>query len=166
LNDGWDTPDALAIIGKFQQDEVKTIAGPVWHPSLGGDTDIRINRAALECDHILIVGPTFPHEVVGFSGGAKYLFPGISGSDMIDVTHWLGALAGVRGTIGIKDTPVRDMIHAAAELVPTPVTLAALVVEGAEVAGIYVGDHLGAWSRAADHSAQRHINWVDKPFKR
>ena len=73
--------------------------------------------------------------MVGFSGGAKYLFPGISGPDMINATHWLGALATVVGTIGIKDTPVRAMIHAAPQRLPTPVTLAALVVEGHDLAG-------------------------------
>ena len=166
LNHAWDSPDTLTLLGTIPQGRVKEIAGERWHHTLGGDVPVSINRAILDYDEILIVGPTFPHEVVGFSGGAKYLFPGISGSDMIDVTHWLGALAGVRGTIGIKDTPVRDMIHAAAELVPRPVTLAALVIEGGEVAGVYVGDHISAWSRAADHSAQRHINWVAKPFTR
>ena len=103
-------------------------------------------KLALEYDHILIIGPTFPHEVVGFSGGAKYLFPGISGPDMINATHWLGALATVVGTIGIKDTPVRAMIHAAARRLPTPVTLAALVVEGHDLAGVFVGDLFEAWS--------------------
>jgi nickel-dependent lactate racemase len=115
---------------------------------------------------VIILGPTFPHEVVGFSGGAKYYFPGISAADMINVTHWLGALAGVRGTIGIKDTPVRAMIHAAAAHVPTPTTLIALVVAGDGLAGIFVGDYESAWSAAADLSSKRHIIWVDKPFKR
>ena len=166
LNHAWDAPDTLTQLGTIPQSRVKEIAGERWHHTLGGDVPVSINRAVLEYDDILILGPTFPHEVVGFSGGAKYLFPGISGSDMIDVTHWLGALAGVRGTIGIKDTPVRDMIHAAAELVPTPVTLAALVIDDAKVAGVYVGDHVTAWSRAADHSARVHITWVDRPFTR
>jgi len=120
----------------------------------------------LEYDHILILGPTFPHEVVGFSGGAKYLFPGISGADMINATHWLGALAGVVGTIGIKDTPVRAMIHAAAERLKTPVTLVALVVEGKGLSGVFVGDHLSAWNEAAELSAQRHIKWCEKPYQR
>ena len=122
------------------------IAGSSWHPRLPDEVEIRINQAALEYDHILIIGPTFPHEVVGFSGGAKYLFPGISGPDMINATHWLGALAGVVGTIGIKDTPVRAMIHAAARRLKTPVTLAALMVEGHDLAGLVVGDLLDAWS--------------------
>ena len=137
-----------------------------WHASLPESVDIRINQAVLAYDHILILGPTFPHEVVGFSGGAKYLFPGISGPEMINATHWLGALASVVGTIGIKDTPVRAMIHAAARRLPTPVTLAALIVDGHDLAGVVIGDMFEAWSAAADLSAQRHIRWCEKPFQR
>ncbi len=164
LNHAWDSPETLISVGTLAQAEIQAIAGERWHPTLGGDVDIKINRAVLEYDHILILGPTFPHEVVGFSGGAKYLFPGISGPEMINVTHWLGALAGVRGTIGLKQTPVRDMIHAAAAHVPTPVTLIALVVIGEGLAGVFVGDYQSAWAAAADLSSQRHIIWVDKPF--
>ena len=166
FNHAWDSADTLVSIGTLPQDQIKAIAGDRWHPTLGGDVDILINRAIHDYDHILILGPTFPHEVVGFSGGAKYLFPGISGADMINVTHWLGALAGVRGTIGIKETPVRDMIHAAATHVPTPITLIGLVVVDKGLAGVFIGDHLEAWCEAVDLSSQRHIIWVDKPFQR
>jgi nickel-dependent lactate racemase len=166
LNHAWDTPSALTLLGMIEQDEIKQIAGKNWHSSLPNKVEIRINKAVLEYDHIIILGPTFPHEVVGFSGGAKYLFPGISGADMINATHWLGALAGVVGTIGIKDTPVRAMIHAAAERVKTPLTLVALVVEGKGLSGLFVGDHLSAWNKAAELSAQHHILWCEKPFQR
>jgi lactate racemase len=166
LNHDWDTPSALTSLGVIEGDEIKQIAGDHWHSSLPNEVNIRINKAALEYDHIIILGPTFPHEVVGFSGGAKYLFPGISGPDMINATHWLGALAGVVGTIGIKDTPVRTMIHAAASRLKTPVTLISLVVEDHELSGLFVGDHLSAWKEAADLSAQRHIRWCEKPFQR
>ena len=166
LNHEWDRPSALTSLGMIEQDEIKQIAGNNWHSSLPNEVNIRINKAALEYDHILILGPTFPHEVVGFSGGAKYLFPGISGADMINATHWLGALAGVVGTIGIKDTPVRTMIHAAAERLKTPLTLIALVVEGHSLSGLFIGDNLSAWNEAAELSAQRHIRWCEKPFQR
>ncbi len=166
LNHTWDDPAALTSLGIMGQDEIRRIAGPSWHPSLPDEVDIRINRAVHAYDHIVIVGPTFPHEVVGMSGGAKYLFPGISGPDMINATHWLGALAGVVGTIGIKDTPVRAMIHAAAQRLPTPVTLVALVVEGHDLSGLFVGDMFAAWDAAADLSAQRNIRWVDRPYGR
>jgi len=49
--------------------------------------------------------PVFPHEVVGFSGGTKYLFPGIAGPEIIHFTHWLGALISNYEIIGTKATP-------------------------------------------------------------
>ena len=166
FNHEWSNPQALVSLGKIDQPQIKQIAGEYWHASLPNEVDIRINKAVFHYDHILILGPTFPHEVVGFSGGAKYLFPGISGPDMINATHWLGALAGVVGTIGIKNTPVREMINLAAAKLSTPVTLISLVVEGHDVSGLFIDDQLSAWSAAADLSASRHIRWCEKPFQK
>lgn len=166
LNHVWDDPQTLQSIGSLEKDEIRQLAGPNWHPSLPEQINVRINRLALEYDHILILGPTFPHEVVGMSGGAKYLFPGISGPDMINATHWLGALAGVKGTIGFRDTPVRAMITAAAARLRTPVTLAGLVVEGHDLCGLFVGEVQPAWEQAAALSAQRHIRRCPRPFQR
>ncbi len=166
LNHTWDDPTKLISLGTIEQDQIKALAGKYWHASLPEHVDVQLNKAAIAYDHILILGPTFPHEVVGFSGGAKYLFPGISGPEMINTTHWLGALAGVVDTIGIQETPVRAMIHAAAEKLPTPITLIALVVEGSDLSGLFIGDHLTAWSAAASLSAQRHICWCSTPYQR
>jgi nickel-dependent lactate racemase len=165
LNHAWDNPATLKEIGVITRDQVKSIAGKYWHPSLGGDVPVRINASALEYDQIIILGPTFPHEVVGFSGGAKYLFPGISGPEMINVTHWLGALMTILEMIGVEKTPVRDMIHAAADFVPTPLLLVGLVVAKDGLAGMFIGDHLEAHHAAAQLSAQRHITWVDDPYQ-
>jgi len=166
LNHAWDDPASLARLGTFEPDQVRELAGQAWHPSLPERVEIRINRAALEHDAILIVGPTFPHEVAGFSGGAKYLFPGISGPELIHATHWLGALSGVVGTIGIADTPVRAMIHAAADRLPTPVTLAALIMQGETLESLIVGDVRAAWRAAAELSAVRHVRRYAAPFRR
>lgn len=166
VNHGWQDPAALTSIGVLPRARIQAIAGERWHPTLGGDVDVRLNRAVLEHDHVIVLGPTFPHEVVGYSGGVKYFFPGISDGDMINVTHWLGALAGVRRTIGVADTPVRAMLNAAFELVPTPTTVAALVVDGGETAGLFVGTPLEAWAAAAELSSRLHVRWVDRPFHR
>jgi len=165
-NHAMDDPAGLQTIGLITQDEVKQIAGEHWHPSLGGDVPVRINKTVFDYDHVLILGPTFPHEVAGFSGGAKYLFPGISGPEMINTTHWLGALVGVADTIGIKETPVRAMIHSAADKLKVPVTLIALIVEQEGLTGIIIGDYLESWQAAADLSAQRHIRWVEQLYQR
>ncbi|HKJ26153.1 MAG TPA: lactate racemase domain-containing protein [Anaerolineales bacterium] len=167
LNHAWDTTSALKQIGVLPKDQIREIAGAQWHPSMGGDVPVKINAQIFNYDQIIIVGPTFPHEVVGFSGGAKYLFPGISGPEMINSTHWLGALGGVMGTIGIKDTPIRRMIHAAAKMVKVPVTLIGMVVQGHEdLAGIFIGDYQTAWEAAADLSSQIHIQLCEKPYQR
>ncbi len=166
MNHDWDDPNALTQIGLFTQDHIKAIAGDYWHPSLGGDVPVRINRLALEYDQILILGPTFPHEVVGFSGGAKYLFPGISGAEMINVTHWLGALITIMGTIGIEHTPMRKMIHLATTMVKTPIKLVSLTVIKDGLAGLFIGSHLSAFHAAAQLSSERHITWVDTPYQR
>jgi nickel-dependent lactate racemase len=85
---------------------------------------------------------------------------------MINATHWLGALACVVGTIGVKETPVRAMIHAAAQRVRTPITLAALVVQGHDLAGMFIGDLFDAWGAAAELSSRLHIQWCERPFQR
>src|SRR3972149_1402321 len=173
LNHAWNDPAMLTSLGTMDQAEIRQIAGDSWHPSLPNEVAIRINKLVLEYDHILIIGPTFPHEVVGFSGGAKYLFPGISGPDMINATHWLGALAGVVGTIGIKETPVRAMIHVAAARLKTPVTLIALTIGSSDngnnnhsLSGIFIGDLFESWSAASDLSARCHIQWCERAFQR
>jgi len=165
VNHTWDDPNALKSIGLMDSGEIKSIAGKYWHPSLPEQVNIRINMAALDYDRIIILGPTFPHEVAGFSGGAKYLFPGISGPEMIHATHWLGALSGVVATIGIKDTPVRAMIQAAARRLTTPVTLVALTVVQEELAGIFIGDINDAWNASVIASTERHIHLCEKPFQ-
>ncbi len=162
FNHDWHDDNALVTLGTLDEATMASLTGGlVTRP-----TPVRLNRKVRDYDHILIVGPVFPHEVAGFSGGAKYLFPGIAGPDIIDNTHWLGALATSYATIGVKDTAVRRVLHRAATFVTAerPVTLAALVMKGKTLHGLYLGDLIEAWEAAADLSAQLNIVWKDKPF--
>ena len=81
---------------------------------------VALNRRIFDYDQIIICGPVFPHEVVGFSGGNKYFFPGIAGADVINFTHWLGALITNYEIIGSGYTPVRAVIDRAASMVTVP----------------------------------------------
>lgn len=162
FNHRWDDPSAFATLGTIPASEVAELSGGL----LSRDVPVALNRLVLEYDHVLICGPVFPHEVVGFSGGTKYLFPGIAAADIIHFTHWLGALITSTTVIGTMDTPVRAVINRAAALLPTPVSLLALVVSHEGVAGLFCGDVHEAWRRAAAWSARRHIVWLDRPLKR
>jgi nickel-dependent lactate racemase len=162
FNHRWDVPDALHTIGTISRSEAAQLTDGL----LANDVPVTLNRLIFDYDHLIICGPVFPHEVAGFSGGAKYLFPGIAGADIINFTHWLGALRTSMHTIGVKDTPVRRVIHRAAEFVPTPIVCVALVLKGSALHGIYVGPHQEAWSAAADLSAQLNIVTLPRTFRR
>jgi nickel-dependent lactate racemase len=109
-NHEWDNPDALTTIGTLTEQETRELSSGV----LSMEVPVEINRRILDCDTALIVGPVFPHEVVGFSGGNKYFFPGIAGPRLLNFFHWLGALITNVGIIGIQDTPVRRVVDRAA----------------------------------------------------
>ena len=162
LNHHWSQPDMLTTIGTISRDEAQQITNGL----LVEDVPVTLNRVIFDYDQLIICGPVFPHEVVGFSGGAKYLFPGIAGPDIINFTHWLGALVTSMHTIGVKDTPVRRIIHRAAEFVDRPLLCMALVLQGEALHGLYIGSYLEAWSAAADLSAQLNIIAVDQTIKR
>jgi nickel-dependent lactate racemase len=162
LNHQWDDPSTFVELGTIPAREVADLTVG----RLRQDVPVALNRLATEYDHVLICGPVFPHEVVGFSGGTKYLYPGIAAPEIIHFTHWLGALITSYEVIGTATTAVRAVIDRAASLLATPVSLVALVVTHDGVAGMFCGDVHAAWRRAAALSARRHIVWVDKPFKR
>jgi len=162
FNHHWKDPNQLRNIGTITADEIADISGGLMRQQV----DVTINKMVFDYDLLLIVGPTFPHEVVGFSGGNKYLFPGISGQEIIDLFHWLGALITNPEIIGTKYTPVRKVIDKAAALLSMERMCIGLVVQGADLAGLYIGTPEEAWEAAADLSDKLHIIYKDKPFKR
>jgi nickel-dependent lactate racemase len=162
FNHQWDDPSTFAGLGTIPAAVIAEVTGG----RLSRDVPVALNRLAVEYDHVVICGPVFPHEVAGFSGGAKYLFPGIAAPDIIHFTHWLGALITSSEVIGTIDTPVRAVINRAAALLPTPLSLVALVVTHDGTAGLFCGELHEAWREAALLSAKRHVVWLDNTVDR
>ena len=106
----------------------------------------------------------FPHEVVGFSGGNKYLFPGVSGPEVLNFFHWLGAVVTNPMIIGHKHTPVRRVVDRAAAMVTVPKLCFCLVARGEELAGAFAGSPEAAWEEASELSRQLHITYKEHPF--
>jgi len=161
MNHAWSDPATFATIGTIAADEIHRLTGG----RLRQPVPVSLNRAIFDYDQLVICGPVFPHEVVGFSGGNKYFFPGIAGSAVIDFTHWLGALITNFEVIGSGYTPVRAVIDRAAAFVTVPTACFALVVTPQGVAGLYFGSATEAWEHASKLSAQRHIVWLDGPVR-
>ncbi len=172
FNHAWDDPNALVRLGTIGAEEIAQLTGGLFRQEVA----VTVNRLVLDYDLLVICGPTFPHEVVGFSGGNKYFFPGVSGAEVINFTHWLGAVMTNYVIIGTKHTPVRAVINRAAAMIQRPKLCCAMVVAPAKGAaahaavpplnGLYFGAPEAAWEAASDLSSQVHVVWVDKPYKR
>ena len=162
FNHCWDEAATFTTLGTITEAEMRDLSEGM----LSLDVPVRINKMVLDYDQLLVCGPVFPHEVVGFSGGNKYFFPGIAGPEIINVTHWLGALLTSRAIIGTVDTPVRRVIDRAASFIPTPRLCCAFVMHGQALHGLYVGAMEEAWHAAAALSAQLDVVYVERPFRR
>jgi nickel-dependent lactate racemase len=165
LNHAWWDPAAFVEVGTIGAERIAELSDGMLHHS----AHVRINRAVVEHDLTLILGPVFPHEVAGFSGGNKYLFPGVSGRELIDLSHWLGALitsADIIGTRGI--TPVRALIEEAASMVPGERCALCVVTKsrGRSLHSMAFGSPVGAWEVAVDVSAHAHIRYLYAPVRR
>ena len=161
FNHEWADPATFAVLGEIAAEEI----GKLTEGRLAQSVPVSLNRRIFDYDQIVICGPVFPHEVVGFSGGNKYFFPGIAGPEIINFTHWLGALITNYEVIGAGYTPVRAVIDRAAAMVTVPTACFALVVTPVGLAGLYFGSAREAWEHASALSAKRHIVWLDQPMR-
>jgi nickel-dependent lactate racemase len=162
FNHEWSDPANFAHIGTIPASDISQITKGL----MSQDVPVRLNKLIFDYDQLIICGPVFPHEVVGFSGGNKYFFPGIAGPEIINFTHWLGAVMTNYQIIGAGYTPVRAVIDRAAAFIDRPAACFGLVVTHEGLAGLYFGSAQEAWLAASALSAQKHIVYVDKPYRR
>jgi len=179
FNHEWNNPASLATLGSLSAGQIREITGGLFSM----DVDVRINRRIFDYDALVVIGPVFPHEVVGFSGGSKYFFPGISGPELLNFFHWLGAVITNPRIIGHKHTPVRSVLEQAAAMIPRDTYAFCMVVSRDEggprstgdagetpaplappLAGLFAGAVAEAWSAAANLSDRLHIEYLDRPF--
>jgi len=160
FNHAWNDPAALKRIGVIPAEEISRLSNGLF----AMDVPVDVNRMVFDYDQIIIVGPVFPHEVVGFSGGNKYLFPGVAGPEILNFFHWLGAVITTPKIIGNKWTPVRRVVDRAGSLVNVPKLCFCMVVEGPGLAGLFAGTPESAWDGASDLSRERHLVYKERPF--
>ncbi len=164
-HESW-LPETFVHLGTIGADRLAVLTGGRLPDTT---VDVRINRLVAEADVAIVVGPVFPHEVVGFSGGNKYFFPGVSGQELIDLSHWVGALitsAEMIGTPGV--TPVRALINEAATMIPAErLALCLVVASGTDTLhAAAFGTPEDAWAACAAVSAETHVTYLDRAYPR
>jgi len=161
FNHEWNNPSALHEVGVIPTGDINTLSDGLF----AMDVAVEINKLIFDYDQVIIVGPVFPHEVVGFSGGNKYLFPGVGGPKILNFFHWLGAVCTNPMIIGSKWTPVRKVVDRAGAMVRVEKRCFAMVVApDKSLAGLYFGTPETAWDAASDLSRQVHITFKEHPF--
>lgn len=160
FNHAWNDPGSLAQIGVIPAAEIRGLSEGLFEM----EVPVQVNRLLFEYDQVIIAGPVFPHEVVGFSGGNKYLFPGVSGPDVLNFFHWLAAVVTNPKIIGNKWTPVRKVVDRAGSMVNVPKLCFCMVVDGSRFAGLFAGTPETAWDAASDLSHQVNVVRKEHPF--
>jgi nickel-dependent lactate racemase len=161
FNHEWNNPAALKNIGTLPADEISRLSGGLFSM----DVPVEINARVFDYDQVIIVGPVFPHEVVGFSGGNKYLFPGVGGPQILNFFHWLGGVVTNPKIIGNKWTPVRRVVDRAGAMVNVDKLCFAMVVRpDKSLAGLFAGSPEAAWDAASDLSRDVHIVYKEHAF--
>ncbi len=160
FNHEWDKPTTFRSIGTISADQIGEISDGLFREQV----DVAVNKLIFDYDELMILGPVFPHEVVGFSGGHKYIFPGIAGAEIIDFFHWLGAVVTNPWINGNLDTPTRKVVETAAAMVTVPRKLFAVVAVGSQLKGLFIGEVAEAWRQAAELSRQVHIVYTDRTY--
>ncbi|MGA2852094.1 MAG: lactate racemase domain-containing protein [Terracidiphilus sp.] len=124
-------------------------------------------------DLILSIGQVVPHEVIGMANYNKNILVGTGGREGINRSHYLGAVYGMERIMGRADTPVRRVLNYASDrfLKHLPIVYVLTVVgrgTGDELAvrGLFIGDDMECFERAAELSLKVNFEMVDEPIKK
>ena len=165
----WDDASELVSIGELSAETVREITGGVFDETI----ELSINKllAPGAYDVVLVFGATMPHEVAGFAGGAKYIFPGVAGPELTHKTHWLAALAGIENIIGQVETPTRHLIEAAAvrlqaEIITFTSVCTRTTDEGLRTHALFAGDFQSSVRAAAEVSKKVHVRYTGRKYRR
>jgi nickel-dependent lactate racemase len=124
-------------------------------------------------DLILSVGQVVPHEVIGMANYNKNVLVGTGGHEGISRSHYLGAVYGMERIMGRAINPVRNVLNYASDhfLSRLPIVYVLTVVGskpggGLAVRGLFMGDDVECFLRAAELSLKVNFLMLDKPIQK
>ena len=124
-------------------------------------TPVRLNRLLGEADVVIGVGQIVPHRVMGYTGGATIVQPGVSGPAVTGYTHWMSALYPGREILGIAENPVRLEVEEIARKAGLRFIVNVVMDAHERVIHVVAGDPVAAHRQGAEYS--RAIYGVSQP---
>ncbi len=124
-------------------------------------------------DLILSIGQVVPHEVIGMANYTKNILIGAGGREGINRSHYLGAVYGMERIMGRAENPVRNVLNYASDrfLRHLPIVYVHTVVGrkpqgGLAVRGLYIGNDIECFLRAAQLSLKVNFEMVAEPIRK
>lgn len=117
-------------------------------------TPLRVNRMLREADFVIGVGMIVPHRVMGFTGGASIVQPGVSGPEVTGYTHWMSALFSGDEILGVADNPVRREVEQMARQAGLRFIVNVVMDGLGRVIHVVAGDLAAAHRQGAKHSLE------------
>lgn len=135
---------------------------------------VQVNKMLLDpsFDLILSIGQVVPHEVAGMANHSKNIFVGTGGADFINKSHFIGSSYGMERIMGRAGGPVRDIFeYARTRFAANLPILYILTVRAREngrmvTRGLFVGDDLECFQKAAELSLETNFIMEEKPIRK
>ncbi len=166
-----DWRNGLQRLGEVPAEFVREVSRGKVNYGISVEINQRITQG--DYDLILSIGQVVPHEVVGMANGFKNVLVGTGGSEMINKSHFLGAVDGIERMLGRTKTSVRHVFNYAHQKYLRNIGIVYLMsVMGTEdsgqtvMRGLYAGDDHQAFEEAAHLSRKINFNLLDRPLER
>jgi lactate racemase len=112
-------------------------------------TPVRANKLVTQFDFVMGIGSIVPHRVKGTSGGAKIMFPGISGPEMMEMNQWEASMHMSETVMGVPENPMRLRMEEAARIAGLKYVVTVVTDINHHIVGCFTGDFVAAHRRGS-----------------
>jgi nickel-dependent lactate racemase len=107
-------------------------------------TPVFANKLVKEFDYVIGVGAILPHRVKGLSGGAKIMFPGVGGKEIMERNQWEASMHMSETVMGVPENPMRLRMEEAARLAGLDYLVNVVYDVEHRIVGCFTGDFVEA----------------------
>jgi nickel-dependent lactate racemase len=128
-------------VGRFPVYNHNTYENCTYVGATSRGTEVYLNAEVMHCDFKVAINTTCPHGLVGFSGGAKMIVPGVASIDTTLANHAMEAhKPGFSADAGeISATPAYRDMEEAANLAGLDMTIECIVNQWGDTVALFAG---------------------------
>jgi nickel-dependent lactate racemase len=117
-------------------------------------TPVTVNKLVTQFDFVMGIGSIVPHRVKGLSGGAKIMFPGIGGKELMDRNQWEASMSMSETVMGIPENSMRLRMEEAAKMAGLKYLVNVVYDIKRKIVGCFTGDIVQAHREGCKRSRE------------